>query len=66
MRERNPVWRRVASASQTGYHTNAVYDSRRRLVVIAGGNQLSNAIVVYVCAPGVDDADTRPTALKLP
>ncbi|MGH7391144.1 MAG: hypothetical protein ACREM3_17055 [Candidatus Rokuibacteriota bacterium] len=47
MRERDPVWRRVASASPTGYHTNAVYDSRRRLVVVAGGNRLSNAIVVY-------------------
>ena len=66
VRERDPVWYRVASASQTGYHTNAVYDSRLRLVVIAEGNQLSNAVVVYVCAPGVDDADTRPTALKLP
>ena len=47
VRERNPVWRRVADALQTGYSTNAVYDSRRRLVVIAGGNRLSNAIVVY-------------------
>jgi len=47
VRERDPVWRRVADASQTGYHTNAVYDRHRRLVVIGGGNRLSNAIVVY-------------------
>src|SRR5262249_18842399 len=47
VRERDPVWRRVAGALETGYHTNAVYDSRRRLVVVAGGNRLSSTIVDY-------------------
>ena len=45
--ERNPVWRRVADAIETGYHTSAIYDSRRRLVLITGGNRLWNTVVVY-------------------
>jgi len=70
VRDRDPVWRRVAGASHTGYHTNAVYDSRRRLVVIAGGNQLSNAIVVYDPAAGRDwkmpTPGARPPAFQHP
>lgn len=47
MDKAEPEWRRVANASHAAYHTNAVYDSRRRLVVIAGSQALSNDVIIY-------------------
>jgi len=47
MSEPNPAWRRVARASNGDYHTNAVYDSRRRLFIVAGSQRLSNHVIVY-------------------
>lgn len=47
MADPRPAWRRVAEASLKGYHTNAVYDSTRRLILIAGSQPLRNDVVVY-------------------
>jgi hypothetical protein len=60
MSQANPAWRRVASASRSGYHTNAVYDSRRKILVIAGSHHLSNDVIVY------DPALRRDRVMRTP
>jgi len=57
MERKAPRWRYIAPASHRGYHTNAVYDSVRRRVVIGGG---SNDIVVY------DPASRRDRIMPAP
>jgi len=47
MDQKEPRWTYIAAASNRGYHTNAVYDSRRRRVIVAGRHDLSNDIFIY-------------------
>ena len=47
VRDRDPVWRRVASATRQGFHTTAVYDTRQRVVVVLGDHRLTNEVIVY-------------------
>jgi hypothetical protein len=60
MSEANPEWRRAAQASHSGYHTSAVYDSLRRLVIVAGSHRLSNEVIVY------DPASRRDRVMPTP
>lgn len=47
MNQQEPRWNYIAPASNRGYHTNAVFDSRRGRVIVAGSHTLSNEIVIY-------------------
>ena len=40
-------WRYVAPASRRAYHTNAVYDSWRRRLMVAGSHRMTNDVIVY-------------------
>jgi len=41
------TWKKVISKGFFGWHTNAVYDSKHKAVVVFGSNENSNDIVVY-------------------
>jgi hypothetical protein len=47
LRPRPIGWSQVAAPGLLGYHNNAVYDSKHRALVVFGGNEISNDIVVY-------------------
>ena len=67
MVEASPAWRKVAGASHQDYHTNAVYDSHRRVVLVAGGHRLSNDVIVYdprLRRDGVMPTPGTPTPLS--
>jgi hypothetical protein len=66
MRKAAPRWRDVALALHGGYHTNAVYDTRRRRVVIAGSHRGSNDIVIYDPAKRRDRVMPTPGARPPP
>lgn len=50
------VWRKTADGRATGYHNNAVYDSKHKALVLFGRNGLGNDILVY----RPEDASLRP------
>jgi hypothetical protein len=56
----NPSWRKVAPASHSAYHTNAVYDSRRRVLVVTGSHRLSDDVIIY------DPASRRDQVMRTP
>jgi len=58
--ESEPAWRRVADASRGGYHTSAVYDTRRRVVVVVGDHRLGDEVVVYDPATRRDRVPPTP------
>ncbi|HSF48746.1 MAG TPA: hypothetical protein VLA73_10320 [Burkholderiales bacterium] len=59
-----PRWRYRGLASHGGYHINAVYDSKRRHVIVAGSHRWSNDIVIY--NPGTRRDRIMPTRGQRP
>ncbi len=53
-------WRRVAPQGLTGYHNNAVYDSRNWTIVVFGSQENSNDIVVFEPTVGIHQKMPTP------
>lgn len=46
------VWKKISDKPLTGWHNNAVYDSKNKAVLVFGSNENSNDMVVYRPATG--------------
>ena len=53
-------WTKVAAKGLTGYHNNAVYDSRNWTIVVFGSKENSNDIVVFEPTAGIHQKMPTP------